>query len=235
MNNNYCFKVWRMSLLLVLCWMSGMAMAQTITTGPMTRVATGESAFYPQLTHDGTAVLVTQQNYTGLTSIDLATRRVQVLSTAPRAGRNAQPSPVRTNQNLQLELTLDGQTTILTPNGANERYLWPQLSPDGSKLVYGVSGRGTYVLDLATQAVTFVGKMRAARWFDNQWLVAMQDQDDGYEVTASAIVMTNLDGSVMQVLTDDSVKAMYPSAQAGRVAFNTADGQVYVMTVSINP
>lgn len=221
-------------LLLTLTLAAGAAMAQTITTGPMTRVMTDQAAFYPQLTQDGSAVLVTQQNYTGLTRIDLTTGQAQVLSTAPRAGRNAVPSPVRTNQNLQIELTLNGQTTILTPNGADQRYLWPQLSPDGTKLVYCVSGVGTYVFDLATEAVTFVGKMRAARWFNDQWLVAMQDQDDGYEVTASAIVMTRLDGSVQQMLTDDSVKAMYPSAQAGRVAFNTAEGEVYVMTVSMN-
>lgn len=222
------------ALLLTLTLVSGVAMAQTITTGPMTRVMTDKAAFYPQLTQDGTTVLVTEQNYTGLTSIDLTTGKAQVLSTAPRAGRNAVSSPVRTNQNLQIELTLNGQTTILTPNGADQRYLWPQLSPNGTKLVYGVSGVGTYVLDLTTQATTFVGKMRAARWFNDQWLVAMQDQDDGYEVTASVLVMTNLDGSVQQKLTDDSVKAMYPSAQAGRVAFNTAEGEVYVMTVSIN-
>lgn len=209
-------------------------MAQTITIGPMTQVKTDKAAFYPQLTQDGTAVLVTEQNYTGVTRIDLASGQAQVLSTAPRAGRNVVSSPVRTNQNLQIELTLNGQTTILTPNGTDQRYLWPQLSPDGMKLVYAVSGRGTYVLDLATQATTFVGKMRAARWFNDQWLVAMQDQDDGYEVTSSVLVMTNLDGSVQQTLTDGRVKAMYPSAQAGRVAFNTAEGEVYVMTVSIN-
>lgn len=222
------------ALLLTLTLAAGAAIAQTITTGPMTRVMTDQAAYYPQLTQDGSAVLVTQQNYTGLTRIDLTTGQAQVLSTAPRAGRNVVPSPVRTNQNLQIELTLNGQTTILTPNGADQRYLWPQLSPDGTKLVYCVSGVGTYVFDLATEAVTFVGKMRAARWFNDQWLVAMQDQDDGYEVTASAIVMTRLDGSVQQMLTDDSVKAMYPSAQAGRVAFNTAEGEVYVMTVSMN-
>ena len=222
------------ALLLTLTLAAGAAMAQTITTGPMSRVMTDQAAFYPQLTQDGSAVLVTQQNYTGLTRIDLTTGQAQVLSTAPRAGRTAVPSPVRTNQNLQIELTLNGQTTILTPNGADQRYLWPQLSPDGTKLVYGVSGVGTYVLDLKTESVTFVGKMRAARWFNDQWLVAMQDQDDGYEVTSSALVMTNLDGSVQQRLTDDSVKAMFPSAQAGRVAFNTAEGEVYVMTVSIN-
>lgn len=209
-------------------------MAQTITIGSMTQVKTDKAAFYPQLTQDGTAVLVTEQNYTGVTRIDLASGQSQVLSTAPRAGRNVVSSPVRTNQNLQIELTLNGQTTILTPNGTDQRYLWPQLSPDGTKLVYAVSGRGTYVLDLATQATTFVGKMRAARWFNDQWLVAMQDQDDGYEVTSSVLVMTNLDGSVQQTITDGRVKAMYPSAQAGRVAFNTAEGEVYVMTVSIN-
>jgi len=223
------------ALLLTLALTSVGVMAQTITTGPMNQVATSQAAFYPQWTQDGTALLVTAQNYTGLTRVDLATGQEQVLSTQARAGRNALPAAVRTNDRLQMELTLNGQTTILTPNGADKRYLWPQLSPDGTKLVYGVSGSGVYVYDFASRATTFVGKMRAARWFNDQWLVAMQDQDDGYEVTASAVVMTNLDGTVQQTLTPDTVKAMYPSAANGRVAFNTAEGQIYVMTVSINP
>lgn len=222
------------TLLIALALTSTAAMAQTFTVGPMTLVKTSEPAFYPLLTDGARTVLVTQQNYTGVTSVDLASGQQRVLSTEPKAGRHIADSPVTTNDKLQIVLTSHGQQTILTPNGPDNRYLWPQLSPDGKRVAYTLSGQGTWVYDLDTKQTTRVGNLRAARWFDNQWLVAMHDSDDGYAVTASTIVMTNIDGTVQQTLTDDSVMAMYPSALNGHVAFNTPQGQVYVMTVSIN-
>lgn len=209
---------------------TAIALAQTVAVGEMVRISTNEPAFYPQLTADGTSVLVTAQNYAGLVRVDVATGKNEVLSTEARAGRNAMPAAVAVNDKLQLVYNNE----VLTPNGEQHRYLWPQLSPDGKRIAYTVSGRGTYVYDLAGRTTTFVGKVRAARWYDDQWLVAMQDRDNGYEVTESAIVLTNVDGTFSQTITPASVKAMYPTAAAGRVAFNTAEGEVYVMTVNIN-
>ena len=219
---------------LILALAATAAMAQTVSVGRPVRVPTGTAAFYPLLTDDAQAVLVTQQDYTGLIRIDLSTGEQQVLSTQPRAGRNAMSSAVSTNDRLQIELLRGDSTILLTPNGADQRYLWPQLSPDQSRLVYTVSGSGTYVCDLMTRQVSYVGKMRAARWFDNQWLVAMQDSDDGYQVTASTLVMASADGTTQVALTGPDIKAMYPSAQAGHVAFCTPQGEVYVMTLDLN-
>lgn len=230
--SNQSLKLLVMIVMAIAAWHT--AMAQSVKPGPVTRVNTGQAAFHPQLTDNAQALLVTGQNYTGLTRIDLTTGQRQVLSTQPRAGRNAIASDVRTNDKLQIELTRQHKRVVLTPNGTEHRYLWPQLSPDGNRIAYTVSGQGTYVYDLTNQDLTFVGNMRAARWFDNSWLVAMQDSDDGFQVTASTIVMTNIDGTVQHTLTAPELKAMYPSAQAGHVAFCTDRGEVYVMTVNIN-
>ena len=220
--------------LLLLWLMTTTAMAQNVIVGDPVRIVTSTAAFYPLLTDNAQAVLVTQQDYTGLIRIDLSTGEQQVISTQPRAGRQAMTSAVRTNDRLQIELSRNGSTIVLTPNGADHRYLWPQLSPDQSKIAYTVSGSGTYVYDLTTRQVTHLGKMRAARWVDDQWIVAMQDSDDGYQVTASTIVMTRVDGTMQQTITGPNLKAMYPSAQAGHVAFCTPQGDVYVMRISIN-
>lgn len=160
---------------------------------------------------------------------------------APAEGRRAHyypqydNNPARTDNNLHIQLTRDGQTIVLAPNGLEERYLWPQLSPDGKQLAYCVSGHGTYVLNLDTQQMTYIGRLHAARWFDNQWLVAMDDHDNGYEVTSSTLVMTNAQGTVQQAITDTTYKATYPSVLGNRVAFTTPEGGVYEMTVKIEP
>ena len=210
------------------------ALAQTVTVGQMTRIDTPEPAFYPQLSDDGNSVRVTAQNYTGIVSVDLATGDCRTLSTQPKAGRHMTDSQVSVNQDLLMELNRDGQTTVLAPNGTDCRYLWPQLSPDGKRLAYCVSGRGTYVYDLNAQTTAFVGDLRAAKWLDNEFLVAMRDRDNGYEVTESTLLVANADGSFQQAITPESVKAMYPTAAGGRVVFNTAEGQLYMLNVNIN-
>lgn len=226
----------RIKALLISALVAVAAMAQSVVVGEMTRVDTDAPAFYPQLAADGQTLVVTAQDYTGVSQINLATRQTAVLSTEPKAGYYAAAQPnVAINDRLQIVLNRNGRTQTLTPNGPDRRYLWPQLSPDGSQLVYTVSGRGTYVLNLNTNQVAYVGKIRAARWIDNRFVVGMVDKDNGYEVTESHLVVARNDGSTSQVITPDSVKAMYPSTAAGRIAFCTDKGEVYVLNVEIHP
>lgn len=60
----------------------------------------------------------------------------------------------------------------------------------------------------------------------------MNDTDDGYVVTKSAILAKSLDGAE-QTLTDDSVVAMYPltAAKAGKIAFSTVKGDIGIINV----
>ena len=122
--------------------------------------------------------------------------------------------------NRQLMISRNGKTRNLSPNGKDKSYLWPSLSPDGTKILYYVGAEGAFVCNLDGSNVKPLGMMRAPQWWDDATVVGMYDQDDGEFVYASRIVATNLKGD-KQSLTPDSLIAMYPkvSAQAGKIAF----------------
>ena len=128
-------------------------------------------------------------------------------------------------------LKRNGLTTTLAPNGMNESYIWPSVSPDGTKLCYYVCGNGCWVSSIDGSNPQYIGHAcRAAQWYDNNTLVAMADEDDGHFITASAIVAYTLDGK-KQVLTDKSMIAVEPYTTANTVVFSTLDGEVYMLNV----
>ena len=139
--------------------------------------------------------------------------------------------PVLSINKGQLMITINGKTRNLSPNGTQFSYLWPSLSPDGTKVLYYVAAHGAYVCNLDGSNVQKVGKMRAPVWYDDNTVVGMMDQDDGEFIYASTIVAATLDGKT-QVLTDDSTIAMYPHAIAGKIAFSTPAGEAYIIQVT---
>ena len=138
---------------------------------------------------------------------------------------------VSVNEDLHLVLTQNGKSIILTPNGAEQAYNWPSISPDGSKILYYVSGRGCFVCDLKGNGVQKIANhCRAAQWYDNNTVIGMADEDDGKVLTASAIVLYTLDGK-SQILVGKDMMAIYPFAVEGKIAFSTAAGEMYLMNV----
>ena len=138
---------------------------------------------------------------------------------------------VSVNEDLHLVLTQNGKSIILTPNGAEQAYNWPSISPDGSKILYYVSGRGCFVCDLKGNGVQKIANhCRAAQWYDNNTVIGMADEDNGSVLTASAIVLHTLDGK-SQILVGKDMMAIYPVAAEGKIAFSTAAGEMYLMQV----
>ena len=128
-------------------------------------------------------------------------------------------------------LTRNGLTTTLAPNGMNESYIWPSVSPDGTKICYYVCGNGCWVANIDGSNPQYIGhKCQAAQWYDNNTLVAMATYDDGHFTTASSIVLYTLDGK-KQVLTNDSMIAMYPYAAKNAIVFSTIEGETYLLNV----
>ena len=143
----------------------------------------------------------------------------------------AQKVPVLSIDKGKLMITINGKTRNLSPNGNQFSYLWPSLSPDGTKVLYYLAAHGAYVCDLDGSNVRKVGQMRAPVWYDDNTIVGMMDKDDGEFIYASTIVATTLDGAI-QTLTDDATIAMYPHAAAGKIAFSTPAGEAYIINVT---
>lgn len=135
-----------------------------------------------------------------------------------------------TTQNYQLMFTSGGTTRELAPLGKNVRYIWPQLSPDGTKAMFFVSGNAAYVCNTDGSGLKKLGALRAAKWLDNNTVVGMDVADNGEVFVKGEIVAMNLQGD-RQVLTDESMIAMYPQVAPGKIAFTTNEGEVYLINV----
>ncbi len=163
----------------------------------------------------------------------LPVTRGQVAAKGFEGKVSAKNAVVLSINNRQLMISRNGKTSNLSPNGKDKSYLWPSLSPDGTKILYYVGAEGAFVCNLDGSHVKPLGMMRAPQWWDDSTVVGMYDQDDGEFVYASRIVATNLKGD-KQTLTPDSLIAMYPkvSAQAGKIAFSTPNGKAYIINVT---
>ena len=140
--------------------------------------------------------------------------------------------PVLSHHHLKLYITRNGETTMLAPNGPDEHYIWDSLSPDGTRVLYYVSGYGTFVCNVDGSNVIAMGDLTAPKWWDDNTIVGTNEVDNEYDIIASSIVARTLDGQE-QVLTGNNVIATYPlpSSQSGKIAFSTPDGKIYLMTV----
>lgn len=150
--------------------------------------------------------------------------------------RVADNRPTVTCDDLKLQLTRNGHTVTLTPNGDDEdtRYIWASISPDGQRILYHVSAEGTYVCDLEGENVQFVAfDCYAPQWYDDNTIVGMRSKDDDLTIVSSAIVAYTLDGARQQLTPDQDV-LLYPfcSAQAGKIVCARGNGELVVLNVS---
>ena len=79
-------------------------------------------------------------------------------------------------------------------------------------------------------------KLNAPTWLNNEWVIGMNDKDDGDQVITSEIIAVTINGKIRQTLTTPFAKiAMYPAASADgkQIAFNSEKGQIYIMNIEL--
>lgn len=148
----------------------------------------------------------------------------------------AKKSAVSSLKRGQLYMTRYNQTSLVSPAGSENNYLWASVSPDGSKLLYYVIELGqAFVSNLDGSDAVSLGVIRAPKWMGNNWVVGMEDYDDGEKLTASSIVMAAASGTNRTVLTDKSVIATNPSgtSDASTIVYNTDNGKVFLLKLEI--
>ena len=130
----------------------------------------------------------------------------------------------------------DSKRTVLTPNGEDASYFWASISPDRKHIVYTVAAYGTFVCTIDGKNPVSLGKLGAPKWLNNQWVIGMDDRDDGHHLLSSVIVAATIDAKIRQALdTPQTSTAMYPavSADGKKIAFNSADGKIYIAKINI--
>jgi len=136
----------------------------------------------------------------------------------------------------KIVLVVDGEKSVLAPLGEGN-YIWPSLSPDQSQLLFTKAGKGSYICDLKGNILTDLGQARAPKWSpDGNWIVYMLDKDDGHTITSSDIWAVYKDGKKQIQLTNSTdIAEMYPvwSPIMDKIAFDTADGKIGYLTITI--
>lgn len=162
----------------------------------------------------------------GITAVENGRARVKAFG-----GAKAASLPVASINYGHLEVNVDGRTTVIDPQGRGS-YLWPSISPDGTKVLYTLSGAGTFVCNLDGSDARYIGHLQAPKWMGGDMVVAMQSEDDGQYVTASKVIVSTLDGR-QQTISAPGEIAMYPSASADgkKIAYGTADGKLVIVNI----
>ncbi|MFV0390891.1 MAG: hypothetical protein ACK5KP_03250 [Paludibacteraceae bacterium] len=139
--------------------------------------------------------------------------------------------------NLRIYVYVNGKRMIINPvKGENVNYIWASLSPDNTKILFVAVGKGAFVCDLGGKIISSLGYLNAPVWYNDNWIVGMQDKDNGEFVTSSEILMITLDGKVKTQISTKNHIAMYPTAssKSGRVVYATADGKLVVTELTVN-
>ncbi|MEG0560537.1 MAG: hypothetical protein RSA66_09055 [Muribaculaceae bacterium] len=157
------------------------------------------------------------------------------LSTKSFSGRKVISTPVMSIKNGQLMITKGSKTRTFSPNGNEVRYIWPSVSPDGTRVLYYVTGVGAFVCNIDGSNITSLGIVRAPKWYNSETIIGMEDVNGEYDTVKSSIIAVSIDGNIRQTLTDSSVIAMYPtaSAQGDKISFTTVDGKAYIININV--
>ncbi len=151
--------------------------------------------------------------------------------------RDSSDEVLVTIENSDLVLYENGERRVFNPLGEGN-YIWPSISPDGTKLLFTFAGKGSYVTDLEGNIITEFGYSHYPSWSkDGKWIVYMEDRDDGVQVTSSDIYVVSVDGSVkVNITKNDSEIEMYPrwSSSSNDIVYNTIDGVIYKLTLKVD-
>lgn len=141
------------------------------------------------------------------------------------------------SEDLKIFVYSEGKRVEIKPiKGENINYIWVSLSPDGSKILFTAVGKGTYICDLKGKVLADLGYLNAPVWYNDKFVVGMQDKDNGEEIISSTVMMQSVDGKLKKQISNQNHIAMYPtaSAKAGRIVYSTLEGELIVSDISIN-
>jgi len=131
----------------------------------------------------------------------------------------------------KIALVVNGRKILLDPF-KDGSYIWPSLSPDGSKLVAYEMARGTFVCDLTGKLEARLGRRDAPVWTrDGRWIICVEEKGDGHQILGADLFALARDGSRVVRLTDSPAIELNPSCSpsSNTILCNTADGKILLL------
>ena len=148
------------------------------------------------------------------------------------AGASSRSRPVVLGvDKTKIVLLVNGSKQLFDPYGDGS-YIWPKMSPDGTRLVAYEMKRGTFVCTLDGKVTAELGKLDGAVWTRNgEWIVYMVDRDDGHAITASDLYCVTPDGVRTLQLTSTPAIELTPdcSPTDNLIVCSTLNGEIHLM------
>lgn len=160
------------------------------------------------------------QNSANPSQPKVAKNRTQLLSVAPSPDLRA----------IQVILA-DGTKNVITPLGNND-YINVSSDPSGQRLVFRVSGIGSFVSDLDGNLLLELGNVEFPQWVGLDKILYTETKDDGYNYTSSEVFIQSInDGSISHLTDNANLIAIYPSISQAldKVVFTTPEGALYLI------
>ena len=143
--------------------------------------------------------------------------------------KTSAPDRVVFIQDSKIALSENNVTKVVQPLGEGN-YIWPSLSPDKTKLLFTLAGRGTYVSKLDGTILNTVGYANYPSWSpDGNWILFMKDIDNGETIILSDIYIANIKtGKYFNLTLQRDNIALYPKwgAANSEIYYNTDNGQI---------
>ncbi|MEG0011901.1 MAG: hypothetical protein RR383_03475 [Muribaculaceae bacterium] len=220
-----------------------------------------QAGLYHNISKDGKIYFITQEkkdgiNFRSVYNYDIRSKKSNVITSGQRNVMAPQPLNggvvVKTSEGLK-KTSKDKSTYVYTENskvvvGKNgvekayspvesyAGYLWASLSPDETKVMFFAAGKGIVIMTLDGKVLNMLGNYEKPVWYGNQYVVAQNATDDGHQYSSSQIILMKADGSFKKELTTPTSMTMHPtaSAEAGRIVYDTIDGHLFLMELTIN-
>ena len=116
----------------------------------------------------------------------------------------------------------------------NSLYIWVGLSPNGKMILFTTSDQGTFVCNLMGDILYRLGKgVNATNWWNNRYLVGMEDKDNGVEFIKSRLVLVDIKtGEKVTIITDEYI-SVYPCAKKPFVEYFTLDNTKHTIKIKV--
>ncbi|MDD4644745.1 MAG: hypothetical protein PHY99_02005 [Bacteroidales bacterium] len=226
-------------LLVILALYTGIANAQEIKPKRARRIPIENASAYSicGISQDGLRLQATKPGSKNLFLIDIKSGKAMAAkdSSIEKSGIITIQDTILALDKLTPVLSINGIKKVFRPGG-DGNYIWTSLSPDKTKILYYLVGKGTFVCDLNGETLASPGKINSPKWLNNKIIIGMVDQDDGHRVTASDLVYFSLNtGRIASLTTTKGRHEMYPIpfADGKKIIFSTDEGKVYIMKLRI--
>lgn len=114
--------------------------------------------------------------------------------------------------------------------------IWTSVSPDQTMILFTAAGDGTYICDFEGNILYSLGHLNSPVWINNQWVLGMDDEDNGEVLLSSEIICTHIPSLKRFNLTkkfDGIAQYPKPSPEENKIVFHSPEGSIYTMKIKL--